>query len=146
MKNLERKFPELENTLFQAYDMLSEAGFEILIEDGQMIVWPKRATIEMDMDEGIVIVTQDDIEKFEERQELLLDGEENDTIFFVTEIEWNRDEIDNQSNRELPTAIQIHLDEFNDYFEEEVEVNEENVMDYLNYEYMTEPKSFKIIL
>jgi len=71
MKNLERKFLELENTLFKAYDMLSEAGFEILIEDGQMTVWPKRATIENDMEEGFVIISEDDIEEFKERQEEL---------------------------------------------------------------------------
>jgi hypothetical protein len=57
--------------LFKAYDILSEAGFEILIEDGQMLVWPKKATIEMDIEEGIVIVSEDDIEAFEERQEEL---------------------------------------------------------------------------
>ena len=71
MKELKRSFPELEDQLFKAYDILSEAGFEILIEDGQMLVWPKRATIEMDIEEGIVIVSEDDIEAFEERQEEL---------------------------------------------------------------------------
>jgi hypothetical protein len=71
MSDLKRSFPELEDQLFKAYDILSEAGFEILIEDGQMLVWPKRATIEMDIEEGIVIVSEDDIEAFEERQEEL---------------------------------------------------------------------------
>jgi hypothetical protein len=71
MKELKRSFPELEDQLFKAYDILSNAGFEILIEDGQMLVWPKRATIEMDIEEGIVIVSEDDIEAFEERQEEL---------------------------------------------------------------------------
>ena len=69
MSDLKRSYPELEDQLFKAYDILSEAGFEILIEDGQMLVWPKRATIEMDIEEGIVIVSEDDIEAFEERQE-----------------------------------------------------------------------------
>jgi hypothetical protein len=71
MSDLKRSYPELEDQLFKAYDILSEAGFEILIEDGQMLVWPKRATIEMDIEEGIVIVSEDDIEAFEERQEEL---------------------------------------------------------------------------
>jgi hypothetical protein len=71
MSDLKRSYPELEDQLFKAYDILSEAGFEILIEDGQMLVWPKKATIEMDIEEGIVIVSEDDIEAFEERQEEL---------------------------------------------------------------------------
>ena len=71
MSDLKRSYPELEDQLFKAYDILSEAGFEILIEDGQMLVWPKRATIEMDIEEGIVIVSENDIEAFEERQEEL---------------------------------------------------------------------------
>ena len=42
MKELKRSFPELEDQLFKAYDILSAAGFEILIEDGMMQAWPKR--------------------------------------------------------------------------------------------------------
>ena len=71
MKDLVRKFEKLEDELFKAYDILSAAGFEILIEDGQMMVWPKRATIENDREEGFVIVSEDDIDEFEERQEEL---------------------------------------------------------------------------
>ena len=151
MANLIRKFPELENELFKAYDILSEAGFEILIEDGHMTVWPKGATIENDIEEGFVIVSEDDIEEFEERQEMLLDGEEDeDTTFMVENIEWNVDEvvakIHKWSGRTLPTSVEISDDVFFDHFGEIVDINEENVAIFLNEEYMTEPKSFKIIL
>jgi hypothetical protein len=71
MNELKRFNEKLENELFKAYDILSAAGFEILIEDGQMLVWPKGATIEMDIEEGMVIVPDEYIEEFEERQEEL---------------------------------------------------------------------------
>jgi hypothetical protein len=71
MKDLVRKFPKLENELFKAYDILSAAGFEILIEDGMMQAWPKRLHIENDMEEGFVIIDDDYRDEFEERQEEL---------------------------------------------------------------------------
>lgn len=71
MKDLVRKFPKLENELFKAYDILSAAGFEILIEDGMMQVWPKRLHIENDMEEGFVIIDDEYRDEFEERQEEL---------------------------------------------------------------------------
>jgi len=71
MKDLVRSFPELENELFKAYDILSSAGFEILIEDGMMQVWPKRASIEMDAEEGMVIIDDNYRDEYEERQEEL---------------------------------------------------------------------------
>ena len=71
MKDLVRKFPKLETELFKAYDILSAAGFEILIEDGMMQAWPKRLHIENDMEEGFVIIDDDYRDEFEERQEEL---------------------------------------------------------------------------
>jgi hypothetical protein len=77
MKELKRSFPELEDQLFKAYDILSAAGFEILIEDGMMQAWPKRLHIENDMEEGFVIIDDDYRDEFEERQEELQYEEEN---------------------------------------------------------------------
>ena len=70
-KELIYHFPQLDEKLAQAYDILSEAGFEILIEDGQMNVWCKGSSIEMDMEEGMVIVPNHYMEEFNERQEQL---------------------------------------------------------------------------
>ena len=70
MTNLENQ----ERELFKAYDILSEAGFEILIEDGMMQVWPKRATIEMDFEDGMMIIPEEELDAFYERQEELLDN------------------------------------------------------------------------
>ena len=78
--------------------------------------------------------------------ELECEEENEDTTFIVENIEWNTDEIDNQLDRELPTSVEISDDMFFDHFGEIVEINEENVTIFLNEEYMTEPKSFKIIL
>ena len=71
MKDLVRNYPLLEDELFKAYDILSSAGFEILIEDGMMQVWPKRASIEMDAEEGMVIIDDNYRDEYEERQEEL---------------------------------------------------------------------------
>jgi hypothetical protein len=71
MKDLIYHLPHLDEKLSQAYNILSEAGFEILIEDGVMQVWPKGASIEMDMEEGMVIVPDEYTDEFNERQEEL---------------------------------------------------------------------------
>ena len=63
---------------------------------------------------------------------------------FVENIIWNTDEIDVELNRELPTSVEINLEDFFDYFEEVADLNEENVAIYLNDGWMTEPISFKI--
>ena len=68
MKNLKRLKETQENELFKAYDILSNAGFEIVIEDGQMNVWFKGCTVEMDIEEGIVIVPDEYQDEFNERQ------------------------------------------------------------------------------
>ena len=70
MTNLQNQ----ETELFKAYDILSAAGFEILIEDGVMQVWPKRANIEMDYEDGMIIVPEEELEAFYERQEELLNN------------------------------------------------------------------------
>ena len=77
MKKLVRKFPKLEEEMAKAYDILSKAGFELLIEDGIMQAWPKRLHIENDMEEGFVIIDDDYRDEFEERQEELQYEEEN---------------------------------------------------------------------
>jgi hypothetical protein len=72
MKELKRFKETQENELFKAYDILSAAGFEILIEDGMMQVWCKGGgAIEMDYEEGMVIVPEEYQEEFNERQEEL---------------------------------------------------------------------------
>ena len=68
MKNLKRLKEIQENELFKAYDILSNAGFEIVIEDGQMNVWFKGCTVEMDIEEGMVIVPDEYQDEFNERQ------------------------------------------------------------------------------
>ena len=71
MKELKR-FKEVEDdVLGQAYSILSEAGFDILIENGQMSVWYSGSEILMDYEEGMVIVPEEYQEEFDERQEEL---------------------------------------------------------------------------
>jgi hypothetical protein len=69
MRELIRKYPQLEEILFDVYDVLSNSGYEIIIEDGQMVVYHKVGCIELDGEEGLVIVDDDYREEYEERQE-----------------------------------------------------------------------------
>jgi hypothetical protein len=69
MKKLVRSYPQLEEKLFNVYDILSNSGFEIIIEDGQMVVYHKVGCIELDGEEGLVIVDDDYRDEYEERQE-----------------------------------------------------------------------------
>jgi hypothetical protein len=71
MNELRRNYPQLEEELFRAYVILSDAGFDIHIEDGQMTVWHSVGAIENDAEEGLVIVDDDYREEYEERQEEL---------------------------------------------------------------------------
>ena len=71
MKNLIYHLPQLDDKLCQAYNILSEAGFELLVENGQLNVWYSGSSIEMDGEEGMVIVPEHYMEEFEERQEEL---------------------------------------------------------------------------
>jgi hypothetical protein len=71
MKKLNCSFEKLEDKLFNAYDILSDAGFELLVEDGSLLVYLKGCNIEIDCEEGIVIIPEDKLEEFWERQEML---------------------------------------------------------------------------
>jgi hypothetical protein len=72
MTELKRLRVEQDKVLSQAYNLLSEAGFELLVEDGTLLVWPKDATIENDLEEGFVIVPSEYSDEFEQRQEELI--------------------------------------------------------------------------
>ena len=69
MKELKRHREQEENELFKAYDILSRAGFDIQIENGMMSVSSRGCYIEMDLEEGMVIVPKEHLGAFEERQE-----------------------------------------------------------------------------
>jgi hypothetical protein len=72
MNKLIRNYPRLEEELFRAYNILSNAGFEIQVEHEQISVWHSLGAIELDIEEGIVIVDDDYREEFEKRQNELL--------------------------------------------------------------------------
>jgi hypothetical protein len=67
---------EQDKILSDAYSMLSEAGFDLLIEDGCLSVWMRGCKIECDIEEGMVIVPYEYQDEFDERQEQLQDEEE----------------------------------------------------------------------
>jgi hypothetical protein len=72
MENTLKRYREQEeNELFKAYDILSRAGFDIQIENGMMSVWCRGCEIEMDLEEGMVIVPKEHLKEFDERQEQL---------------------------------------------------------------------------
>ena len=71
MKDLIYHFPNANEKLIQAYNMLSEAGFDLVVEDGQLNVWYSESEIKMDMEEGLVIVPDEYSEEFQERQDEL---------------------------------------------------------------------------
>ena len=73
---LKRFLPEEEQALFKAYDLLSKAGFDIMIEDGAMCVWHTEADMELDAEEGIVLIPEDYREEYDERQNNLHEEEE----------------------------------------------------------------------
>ena len=66
----------------------------------------------------------------------------------ITNIEWYYDEIDTEINRELPSEIEVDYTEITDWLEDEGDydgdVNDIKsvISSFLNYENMTEPKSF----
>ena len=66
----------------------------------------------------------------------------------ITKIEWYYDEIDSEINRELPSEIEVDYTEITDWLEHEGDydgdVNDIKsvISSFLNYENMTEPKSF----
>ena len=63
-------FKQLEaNALGKAYSILSKAGFDIEVIDGQMNVWYSYADIELDCEEGLCIVPEEYREDFDARQD-----------------------------------------------------------------------------
>ena len=77
MTKLKRFNKKEDSALSKAYSILSNAGFDIEIENGQMSVWYSHSEILMDYEEGMVIVPEEYQEEFEERQEELWDLELN---------------------------------------------------------------------
>ena len=77
MKELKRFNEREDKALSKAYSILSNAGFDIEIENGQMSVWYSHSEILMDYEEGMVIVPEEYQEEFEEGQEELWDLELN---------------------------------------------------------------------
>ena len=71
MKELKRFNEREDKALSKAYSILSNAGFDIQIENGQMSVWYSRGEILMDYEEGMVIVPEEYMDEFDERQEEL---------------------------------------------------------------------------
>jgi hypothetical protein len=71
MKPLIRHREEQDIIWSEAYNMLSKAGFELLVEDGFLFVWLSGCRVECDIEEGFVIVPDEYQEEFEERQEYL---------------------------------------------------------------------------
>lgn len=77
MKELKRFNKKEDSALSKAYSILSNAGFDIEIENGQMSVWYRGSEILIDYEEGMVIVPEEYQEEFEERQEELWNLELN---------------------------------------------------------------------
>lgn len=122
MNTLKRSFPELENELFKSYDILSNAGFEILIEDGSMLVFFKGCNIEMNIEEGMIIVANESTE-------------DSQRIVRVTEIDWcldsdDEEDWDSDEIEDLPSEVIIYLDD-----EEDEDEIEEVISDFLSEEY-----------
>ena len=71
MNKLIRNYPEYDEALFKAFEILSEARFDFHVEYGHMSVYHRAGDIEVDHVEGLVIVDDDYREEYEERQEEL---------------------------------------------------------------------------
>lgn len=69
MKKLKRFKKKETSTLAIAYDILSNAGFDIEVIDGQMNVWYSLGEIEFDCEEGLCIVPEKYREQFNKRQD-----------------------------------------------------------------------------
>jgi len=77
MIKLKRFKKKEDSALSKAYSILSNAGFDIEIENGQMSVWYSHSEILIDYEEGIVIEPEEYQEELEERQEELWNLELN---------------------------------------------------------------------
>ena len=62
-------YKEQEIALLKAYEILSNAGFDLNIEEGQLDIWYENSTIEIDMKEGICIIPDEHLEEFNQRQQ-----------------------------------------------------------------------------
>ena len=62
-------YKEQEIALLKAYEILSNAGFDLNIEEGQLDIWYENSTIEIDMEEGICIIPDEHLEEFNQRQQ-----------------------------------------------------------------------------
>lgn len=62
-------YEEQEIALLKAYEILSNAGFDLNIEEGQLDIWYENSTIEIDMEEGICIIPDEHLEEFNQRQQ-----------------------------------------------------------------------------
>jgi hypothetical protein len=71
MEKLIRNYPEYDEALFKAIEILSEARFDFHFENGQLRVYHRAGDIEVDYVEGLVIVDDDYREDYEDRQEEL---------------------------------------------------------------------------
>ena len=69
MEKLKVYHEEQEVALSKAYGILSDAGFDILVEDGNINIWFSGTTIEMDCEEGICIIPDEHLEEFNQRQQ-----------------------------------------------------------------------------
>jgi hypothetical protein len=75
MKKLKRYDEEMEKILFNAFDMLSNAGFDVDVNDeqGYMSIISSDYSIHFDLAEGIVLIPYDkkELSLFNKRQEEL---------------------------------------------------------------------------
>ncbi len=74
IKKLKRYDTEMEKILFDAFDMLSNAGFDVdVYEQGYMSIVSSEYSIEFDLAEGIVLIpdNEKDSRRFGKRQEEL---------------------------------------------------------------------------
>ncbi len=76
MKKLKRYDEEMEKILFDAFDMLSNAGFDLDVEDnlGYMSIISRDYSIQFDLAEGIVLIPDNkkEISRFNKRQKELI--------------------------------------------------------------------------
>lgn len=76
MKKLKRYDEEMEKILFDAFDMLSNAGFDVNVEDGlgYMSIISRDYSIQFDFAEGIVLIpdNEKELNRFNKRQEELI--------------------------------------------------------------------------
>lgn len=138
MNILKRSFPELENELFKSYDILSDAGFEILIEDGSMLVFLKGCSIEMNNEEGLVIVSEDDTNILQRIARVTnidwcLDSEDEEDWDSEDEEDCdseNEEDSDLENEEDFPSEVIVYLDD-----EESEDEIEEVILDFLSDEY-----------